>query len=203
MHVMEQIQSRGGEEPLINMVGEKVALGPIHKDILPILNKWENDFEVTFLLGDPMWPVVLEETATRFARDSKGEQRDQIQFIMYEKATLRPIGLAKLRNIDSRNRTATYGILIGEKDCWSKGYGTETTRLMLDYGFTVLGLHNIDLTTSGYNERAIRAYERAGFRLIGQRREAQRWGDKVYPAVIMDCLASEFETPLKRLLQLP
>ncbi len=200
---MEQIQSRGGEEPIVNMVGEKVALGPIHKDVLPLLHKWENDFEVAFLLGDPMLPVELEETATRYAGTSKGEQRDQIQFIIYEKAALRPIGLAKLRNIDSRNRTATYGLFIGEKDCWSKGYGTETTRLMLDYGFTVLGLHNINLTTCGYNERAIRAYERAGFRLIGKRREAQRWGDKVYPTVIMDCLASEFETPLKRLLQLP
>lgn len=200
---MEQMQSRGGETPLINIVGQRVALGPIHKDVLPILNKWENDFEVTFLLGDPIRPVGLEETETRYAPDSKGEQRDQIHFIIYEKATLRPIGLAKLRDIDSRNRTATYGILIGEKDCWSKGYGTETTRLMLDYGFTVLGLHNINLTTCGYNERAIRAYERAGFRLIGKRREAQRWGDKVYPTVIMDCLASEFETPLKRLLQLP
>src|SRR6266487_979687 len=78
--VMEQIQSRGGEEPLINIVGEKVALGPLHKDVLPILNKWENDFEVTFFSGDPMRPVVLEETATRYARESKGEQRYQIQF---------------------------------------------------------------------------------------------------------------------------
>ena len=107
---MEQIQSRGGEQPLINIVGEKVALGPIHKDVLPILNKWENDFEVTFFSGDPMRPVVLEETATRYAPDNKGEQRDQIQFIIYEKATLRPIGLAELRHINSRNRTATYGI---------------------------------------------------------------------------------------------
>jgi RimJ/RimL family protein N-acetyltransferase len=203
MNLMEQINSRGSEKPLINIVGEKVALGPAHKDVLPILNKWENDFEVTFLSGDPMRPVALEETVTRYERDSKGEQREQVQFIIYEKATLRPIGLAELRHINSRNRTATYGILIGEKDCWSKGFGTETTRLMLDYGFTVLGLHNIDLTTSGYNQRAIRAYERAGFRIIGKRREAQRWGNRVYHEVIMDCLASEFETPLKRLLKLP
>jgi hypothetical protein len=33
------------ERPIINIVGEKVALGPFHKGILPLLNKWENDFE--------------------------------------------------------------------------------------------------------------------------------------------------------------
>lgn len=63
-------------------------------------------------------------------------------------------------------------IFLGEKDEWGKGYGTEATRLMLDYVFTALGLHNIMLKAFGYNERGIRAYRRAGFKEIGWRREA-------------------------------
>ena len=69
---------------------------------------------------------------------------------------------------------AKFGILIGEKDCWGKGYGTETALLMLDYGFTGLGLHNIMLRTDSFNERGVGAYLRAGFREIGRRREAVR-----------------------------
>ncbi len=83
---------------------------------------------------------------------------------MYELATQRPIGTAGEFDVDHRRRTAKFGIAIGERDCWGKGYGTEATRLVLDYGFVALGLHNVWLWTVGPNERAIRAYARAGFR---------------------------------------
>jgi RimJ/RimL family protein N-acetyltransferase len=127
----------------------------------------------------------------------------RVDFIIYEQATLRPIGLTELRNISYKNGTADYGILIGEKDCWDKGFGTEATILMLDYGFTIPGLHNIMLDTYSYNERAIRAYQRAGFHIIGRRREANRWGDKLYDQALMDCVSTEFHNPIKPIPELP
>ncbi len=198
-----EAQPQGDEKPLINIVGEKVALGPIHRGVVSLLNKWENDFAVGFLGGDRLQPVAKEATEAYNEYLLKGERRDQIFFIIYEYPALHPIGLAELRHIDHRSRTAEFGILIGEKDSWDKGYGTEATRLVLDYGFTVGCLHNIMLETYSYNERAIRAYTRAGFRIIGRRREAARWGNKLYDGVMMDCLSTEFETPLKRILTLP
>jgi RimJ/RimL family protein N-acetyltransferase len=126
-----------------------------------------------------------------------------VNFAIYEQASLRLIGNVGLRHIDKTRRTAEYGIIIGEKDCWGKGYGTETTILMLDYAFTVLGLHNVLLSTYGYNERAVRAYTRAGFRVMGRRREAARLGDQLYDIIFMDCLATEFRSPLKRVVELP
>ena len=50
-----------------------------------------------------------------------------------------------MKAIDRRNRTATFVIFIGETKARGQGYGTETTRLVLDYAFTALGLHNVDL----------------------------------------------------------
>ncbi|GAC1639593.1 MAG: GNAT family protein [Ktedonobacteraceae bacterium] len=191
------------EEPIINIAGEKVALGPFHRGMIPLLSKWDNDFEVSFFSGDPLRSMPRETTESRFEQSSREISRDRVEFIVYEKATLRPIGLAELRRINYRSRTADYGILIGEKDCWSKGYGTETTLLMLDYGFSILNLHNITLETYAYNERAIKAYQRAGFRIMGRRREVNKWGGKLYDEIIMDCLSTEFETPLKRILTLP
>jgi RimJ/RimL family protein N-acetyltransferase len=103
-----------------------------------------------------------------------------------------------LHTVDHARRTATYAISIGEPECWGKGYGTEATRLMLDYGFTALGLHNIMLTVLRHNEAGIRAYTRAGFREIGRRREAYPFAGQVYDIVMMDCLATEFESPVLR-----
>ncbi len=96
-------------------------------------------------------------------------------------------------NINHFHRTAEFGIMIGEKECWGKGYGTEATRLVLDYGFSSLGLHNIMLRAFSFNERALRAYRRAGFREFGRRREAIRLGGQAYDDVQMDCLATEFK----------
>jgi diamine N-acetyltransferase len=86
--------------------------------------------------------------------------------------------------------------MIGEADCRGKGYGTETTRLMLDYAFTALGLHNVMLTVFEYNLAGRRAYEKAGFREFGRRRQSRWMGGRLWDEVYMDCLASEFTSPL-------
>ena len=69
---------------------------------------------------------------------------------------------------------------------------------MLDYGFTGLGLHNIWLSVFAHNEGGIRAYNRAGFREIGRRREARKIGGKFMDVIYMDCLATEFRSPVLR-----
>jgi diamine N-acetyltransferase len=126
---------------------------------------------------------------------------DELAFVVYERATRRPIGLTGLRHINHVHRTAEFGIGIGEPDCRGKGYGTEATRLVLDYAFTLLGLHNVWLRVFAYNEWAIRAYRRAGFKELGRRREAHRVGGRAYDEVLMDCLATELSgSVLERLV---
>ena len=133
----------------------------------------------------------------------KGERPDWIGFAIYELPDLRPIGVTNVRDFATPSRTAEFGIAIGEPDCRGKGYGTEATRLLLDFAFTVLGVHNVWLDTVSYNVAAIRAYEKAGFKEIGRRREAHRLGDRVYDVVLMDCLATEFVPPVKRAVAVP
>ncbi len=191
------------DKPVLNIVGDKVSLGPMNKSMLPAVVRWENDFAVVVLSGDQLRPVSRESIEARFEHETKNTSQLVVNFVIYEKSSMRVIGVVGLRNIDRTMRIAEYGIMIGEKDCWGKGYGTETTILMMDYAFAVLGLHNVLLTTSSYNERAIRAYTRAGFRVIGRRREAMRLGGQVYDKIFMDCLASEFRSPLKRVIDLP
>jgi len=183
--------------PIINIYGNHVGLGPMTRAQLPTMARWDNDFAVSLFSGDRLAPHYVEEYESEYEHYAKGEWRDWVGFSIYELATMRFIGVTDLRRIDAVGRSAEFGIEIGEKDCWGKGYGTETTILMLDYGFNVRGLHNIMLTTYSYNERAIRAYTRAGFREFGRRRECNRLGGRVYDEVYMDCLATEFTSPLR------
>ncbi|MBX6341026.1 MAG: GNAT family N-acetyltransferase [Thermomicrobiaceae bacterium] len=184
------------EEPVLNIVGERVALGPLRRDLAPLYQRWVNDFETVRAYGQAR-PYTLEEVE-RWLERAAGEERT-IRFTVYERSdggTWRPIGKTGLYDVDFRNRRAEFGILIGEPDARGRGYGAETARLMLDYAFTALGLHSVMLEVAAYNEAGLRAYRKAGFREFGRRREAYwfagRWWDKVY----MDCLASEFESPV-------
>jgi RimJ/RimL family protein N-acetyltransferase len=178
--------------PIINISGEKVALGPVSRSLVPLYNRWLNDFAVgvPYFFGEVV-PEHHEATESRYEQWLKDERT--VIFTVYEGATLRPIGVADLHRINHINRTAEYGILIGERDCWGRGYGTETTALLLEYGFAALDLHSILLTVFSYNERGIRAYTRAGFKEVGRWREAKRLAGRVYDIVYMDCLATEFQ----------
>ncbi|HLZ58952.1 MAG TPA: GNAT family protein, partial [Ktedonosporobacter sp.] len=184
------------ESPVISIVGEKVALGPIRRDLVPLYQRWINDFAVLRTLVIPR-PSTFEENLARYeAQVAEEQQRRVAYFTIYDRATLRPIGRTELTDISHRDRSASFGIEIGEADYRGRGYGTEVARLMLDYAFTALGLHNVDLQTWEYNLAGQRAYARAGFCEIGRRRQAKFMNGKLWDIVYMDCLASEFVSPV-------
>lgn len=86
-----------------------------------------------------------------------------VQFIIIEKDSNKPIGSTYLRDIDTKNHKAEFGIFIGEEIARGKGIGTSATKLMVEYGLNTLGLHKIFLRVFSNNISAIKAYEKAGF----------------------------------------
>jgi RimJ/RimL family protein N-acetyltransferase len=177
--------------PLINIEGEKVALGPLLRELIPLYQKWDTDFEINRATSS-IRPVTLEEETDAYDRYIR--DKTMVLFTIYERQSFRPIGKTYLSL--SNHNDAEFGIVIGEQDCQGKGYGTEATRLMLDYGFTILGLHNIMLTVLEYNIAGIKAYEKAGFRIIGRRRKARRMNGQLWDVIYMDCVPDEFESPV-------
>lgn len=83
----------------------------------------------------------------------------------------REIGSVYFRDIDRENKTAEYGIFIGEEDAIGCGYGSQTARLALEYAFGTMGLEKVFLRFLEENIGARKSYEHAGFRLIENRRE--------------------------------
>ncbi len=183
----------GAENPaILNVVGDLVALGPHRRDLLPTYQRWINDFATLRTLGIPPGPTTLEAETAWYDRTS----HDAAVFTIYERSSGRPIGNTDLREIDYRNRSAGFGLLIGEAECRGKGYGTEATRLMLDVAFTALGLHSVLLSTYAYNLAGYHAYLNAGFREIGRRRECRWMGGRLWDEILMDCLATGFVSPV-------
>ena len=102
------------------------------------------------------------------------------------------IGTVSLEKINWHNRTATLGIFIGDKDFRNKGYGTEAIKLILEYGFKYLNLYNIKLDLMEFNARALKCYEKCGFKEYGRRRKCEYLNGKYYDIISMDILSDEF-----------
>jgi len=175
------------EQPGFVVEGERVALGPLRMDLAPTYQRWENDLEVATANGRVI-PFTLEAERERIA--GRNGQPDLCDFTVYDRADQTPIGWSSLFHIDHRNGTAQFGIDLGERR--GHGLGTEAARLTLDWGFTVLGLHNIMLAVAAWNARAIRVYTKVGFREMGRRRGMGLTMGRRDDGVFMDLLAAEF-----------
>lgn len=182
------------EQPIINIQGDLVALGPYRRDLLPLYTRWINDLPAARNLGAMPRPMTADQEEEWF----NGVLKDQhaVAFTIYERQTWRPIGNAGLHQISLSHRCAVFGIFIGEPEARGKGYGTETTKLVLDYAFTVLNLHSVSLITDEHNIAGQRAYRKAGFREFGRQRQGHLVGGVFQDVVHMDCLASEFTSPV-------
>ena len=196
---MNDDESGHADRPLINIEGELVALGPLRSDLMTTYQRWINHFPTVRNLGTYPRPVTLEQEESWY--ESATKHQDAVNFTIYERESRRPIGNTGLMAIHLLHRSAVFGILIGEPEMRGKGYGTETTRLMLDYAFTVLSLHSVSLTTDQHNLAGQRAYKKAGFTECGRHRQNRLLAGVYHDTIHMDCLASEFTSPvLARLL---
>jgi diamine N-acetyltransferase len=189
-------QDPAPEPPVLNIVGERVALGPLRRDLLPAYQRWANDLSATERLALLPQPVTLERQTAWYEQEATST--DRIVFTIYEMTTWRAIGTGGLNEVDHRQGVAYLAILIGEADARGQGYGTETVRLLLDMAFTALDLHNVMLGVWEYNYAARRAYERAGFQECGRRRKGCVLGGRRWDEIFMDCLATEFTSPVLR-----
>ena len=173
--------------PVLNVVGERVALGPPRRDLCR-LQRWANDLGAAERLALLPQPVTLERQTAWYEQEATAT--DRLVFTIYEKVTSRAIGTCSLNEVDHRHGVAYLAVLIGEAEARGQGYGTEAVRLLLDVAFTALGLHNVMLGV-GSTTTPRRAYARAGFQECGRRQQGGVMGGRRWDEIFMDCLATE------------
>ena len=172
--------------------GERCYLSPLRIDDAPTYVGWLSDPEIAINLL--MAQKILTVPAERDVLEGLSRSNEVLAIIAREdEDTL--IGNCGLHKVNHYDRHAECGIFIGDKRYWNRGYGTEALTLLIDFAFSVLNLRNVLLEVFDYNQRAMKCYEKVGFKEIGRRRKARTIGGSTYDVLYMDIIAEEFEHP--------
>ena len=170
--------------------GRTVTLRRHRPENLPAVVRWYADPELARLTRYQTRPMPAEEVEQFFK--SRLLAPEALAYAIHERASDRLIGIATFSALDPDNGSALYHITIGEHDAWGRGLGTEATELMLEHAFARLGLHRVGLSVFAFNERALRAYRKAGFHEEGRLREAIWRDGRFWDEVQMGILADEW-----------
>ncbi|MBX3028836.1 MAG: GNAT family N-acetyltransferase [Chloroflexi bacterium] len=152
--------------------------------------RWYADPEVARLTRYSLRPMPPEEVERFF--QSRLLASGSVAYGIHERRTGRLIGLTTFSALDPDNGSVLFHITIGEHDAWGRGYGTDAARLMLWLAFERIGLHRVGLSVFAFNERAIRSYQKVGFRIEGRLREAIRREDGYWDELQMGILRPEW-----------
>ncbi len=127
---------------------------------------WLNDPEVTEFLKIGDFPIGAVAESAYFDR-ATGEITNNISFAV-ETLEGKHIGFSGLHAIDFRNGFATSGTVLGAKEIWGKGYGTDAARVRACYAFEVLGLRMLLSGAFEGNERSLKMQEKVGYKVYGR-----------------------------------
>jgi diamine N-acetyltransferase len=158
------------------ILGQRIRLRPVEKDDLPRYVKWFSDPELRGYISMPL-PIGQTQEEKWFVQAVANKDRDtQSWAIDAQPADMAVgpwvhIGGCGLHEIDWRNRWAELGIIIGARDYWGRGYGTDAVQTLCGLAFNTLNLNRIFLRVFADNARAIRCYEKVGFRNEGRLRQ--------------------------------
>lgn len=173
--------------------GERIRLRGVERSDLSKFYEWINDPEVIEGLSLYL-PLSMTDEEKWFEKISTLDQSEKpLTIEIKDGGSWRLIGNTGLFGIERPNHSAEFGIVIGDKSVWNRGYGTEAAELILRHGFETLNLHRIFLRVYATNPRARRAYEKAGFIMEGTMREAVYKHGKYADVHFMSVLRPEWD----------
>ena len=173
------------ELPDVDLSGDLVHIR--EKEIEDIADEysWRTDEELSRL--DATRPLTM--SYDDFFRYSK----EEMKFPNYKSKKLAldtkdniHIGNVMYYDYSISNKQTELGIMIGDKNYWGKGYGTEAVQLLLEYLFSVLNLKRVYLHTLSWNYRAQASFIRAGFNVV---RSVRRGG---HDFILMEVIESDW-----------
>lgn len=170
------------------IVGRNVVLRRHRAEDFGAVARWYRDPELARLTRYQTRPMTTDETE-RFFR-TRLLSADALAYGICERPDERLVGFTTFSSLDADNGSVLFHITIGERDAWGRGLGSEATALMLEHAFEHLGLHRVALSVFSFNTRAIRSYEKVGFRIEGRLREAilrdGTYWDEIQMAILED-----------------
>jgi RimJ/RimL family protein N-acetyltransferase len=173
------------------LTGELIRLRELRDADLPLLVEWWQDEDVAALQNSgPVKPRPADGLAELFRSWSRNTDSD-VGLSIVDKQTGEFAGHVSLHGVLVAQRCATLGIVLGPP-FQNRGFGTDTVRTIVRYGFTEMGLHRIQLNVNGDNERAVATYRKCGFVEEGRAREFMMRHDRWYDLIQMGILDHEW-----------
>lgn len=152
------------------LTGTRISLHRLTEaDVTPEYVSWMNDIEIVRYTESRFYRHTMESTIG-FVRNVSNEYN--YAFAIIDNSTQQHIGNIKIGNINMHHRNADIGLIIGNKAYWGKGIATEAIRMCVDFAFYELKLHRVWAGVYSPNMSSARAFEKAGFRLEGTKKEA-------------------------------
>ncbi len=174
------------------ITGSQTYLRGLTRADLPALLAWTSDREVTRYLYRGAFPAHLEALERNYEAMISSPAEEELAICTCRDEAF--IGVAGLHGINPVARSAELRVFIGEKQCWSRGYGTEASQLLLAWAFEVLHLHKVWLGVNAGQANAVRVYEKVGFVREGVLRDEVWRNGRYYDAVRMSILATEYRS---------
>jgi RimJ/RimL family protein N-acetyltransferase len=171
--------------------GKRIRIRAIEKTDIEEIMRWINDPEVmeNLLMRYPVSRYQEEKWIERALNE--GNDRNRVFAIETKQGEY--LGGIGLHAINWENRNAEVGIVIGEKEHWNKGYGTDAMMTILDFAFNQMNLHRVYLRVYEYNARGLRSYEKCGFRKEGVSRDDRYAHGEYHDTIMMGVLKNEFK----------
>jgi RimJ/RimL family protein N-acetyltransferase len=175
------------------LIGKLVCLVPYKKEYIPAYLKWGNDSEVGRYLMIYL-PSTLEQLEERYKENMHNPNMILFSIVTCPSDQQGEKLIGGLgAEINWKDRNAEIGIMIGEKEFWGKGYGTDTMTLFTEYLFTTLNMNRVELSTFDFNIRAQKCYRKVGFVEEGKKRQDKYQDGKYHDVVIMGILRDEWD----------
>lgn len=163
---IHELKEGEGQRPVLE--GEGIYLRAVRlADVNDNYYRWMSSPEVTRYL-ESRFQLNSLERLREYVSAMSGDG-DHLFLAIVLKDDERHIGNIKLGPINRMHSHAEIGVMIGEKDCWGRGYATEAIRVISDYAFRTLNLHKVTAGCYGLNQGSVRAFEKAGFKIEGVR----------------------------------
>lgn len=143
--------------------GKRIRLRRDERGDLPDFVCWLNDPQVRRFISLNLPISQSNEDGWFEAMLKRPPEEQPFAIEIRDQDAWRLVGNCGFFGIDRTVHSAEVGILIGDKECWNQGYGTEVMRLLLWIGFQTMNLNRIFLRVDRANKGGIRAYEKAGF----------------------------------------
>ena len=172
--------------------GELVRLRAYRREDIDKVLRYINDPEVKkYLIPGIPFPLRKEDEE-KWYQNLDAFSTKSYSFAIETLSDEEYIGGCGINNIDWKNSVAMVGIFLGRPH-WNKGYGTDAMKVLVRFIFDEMNINKIKLGVYGFNKRAIRVYEKVGFKVEGVLREELYREGKYHDVYIMGLLRREWK----------